>query len=70
MYFNTAATELHTFKVPVNKSVAAQLSLCLDVEGDGTAAGTLVVAHTCNYNTNEQWALNQENLGERKRREL
>lgn len=37
---------------------ANNTSLCLDVQGDGTAAGTLVMAHTCNYNTNEQWVLN------------
>jgi hypothetical protein len=33
-------------------------SLCLDVQGDGTSAGTLVQAWTCNYGNNEQWALN------------
>lgn len=34
------------------------LSLCLDVQGDGTSAGTLVQAYTCNYGNNEQWVLN------------
>jgi hypothetical protein len=34
------------------------LSLCLDVQGDGTTAGTLVQAWTCNYGNNEQWVLN------------
>ena len=33
-------------------------SLCLDVQGDGTSAGTLVQAWTCNYGNNEQWVLN------------
>ncbi|MGA9667654.1 MAG: RICIN domain-containing protein [Terracidiphilus sp.] len=33
-------------------------SLCLDVQGDGTSAGTLVQTYTCNYGNNERWVLN------------
>lgn len=36
---------------------ANNTSLCLDVQGDGTAAGTLVQAWTCNGGNNEQWVI-------------
>ena len=37
---------------------ANNTSLCLDVQGDGTANGTLVEAYTCNGGKNENWVLN------------
>lgn len=37
---------------------ANNLSLCLDVQGNATAAGTLVQVWTCNGGSNEAWALN------------
>jgi hypothetical protein len=37
---------------------ANNTSLCLDVQGDGTANGTLVDAYTCNGGNNENWVLN------------
>ena len=33
-------------------------SNCLDVQGDGTSAGTLVQAWSCNAGPNEEWAVN------------
>lgn len=37
---------------------ANNTSLCLDVQGDGTAPETSVIAWTCNGGNNEQWVLN------------
>ncbi|MGA2889946.1 MAG: protease pro-enzyme activation domain-containing protein [Terracidiphilus sp.] len=37
---------------------ANNTSLCLDVQGDGTAAGTLVQGWTCNGGNNEEWVIN------------
>jgi len=37
---------------------ANNTSLCLDVQGNGTADGTLVEAYACNGRNNEKWVLN------------